>query len=102
MALFKKKAKKATKKPKSTARPSKPAMVAVPNHRFEPGTKVSFLPLAAVTVERGLGREPFATPTKTATVKANGALEVSGLPKGMWCAAGPVGGRWVYIQFSVK
>jgi hypothetical protein len=57
-----------------------------------------------ITVERSHKREPFAKPTKTAKVKRDGTLEILGLPKGQWCAAGPVedGARWAYVAFAVK
>lgn len=95
-------AKKAKSKArKSPSRPKGPA-VTVPNHPFGPATTVRFLPLHKITVERDLNREPMAKPDKTAKVKADGTLEVRGLQKGMWCAAGQVGDTWRYFQFSVK
>lgn len=91
-------------KRKPAARKPKPPATQVPNHRFAPGTKVSFLPTHVIGVERSLKREPFAKPVKTAKVRRDGTLEISGLPKGQWSAAGPVddGSRWAYVGFSVK
>lgn len=84
-------------------RPREEELQVVPNHRFEPGTLVYFLPAHTVTVERSAGREPFARPIATATVDERGELKVPGsLAKGLWCVAGPVGDRWSYVQFSVK
>jgi hypothetical protein len=91
------KAKKATKAKART----KQAAVTVPNSPFTPGTKVGFHRPQSVEVERRADREPFRSPVKTATVKSNGTLEVSGLDKGSWCAAAPVGGTYRYVVFSV-
>jgi hypothetical protein len=98
------KAKKAARKPPLRPRPAKAPTVVVPNHRFAPGTKVAFLPTYTITVERSMRREPFAKPIKTAKVKKDGTLEVAGLAKGQWSAAGPVedGARWAYVGFAVK
>lgn len=74
----------------------------VSNHRFPPGEEVGVYPSHQVTVERGLGREPFQIPLVTAVVSEDGTLEVSGLPKGGYCAAGPVGDRYAYVGFQVK
>ena len=99
-------AKKARRKParksRRTTRASKGPAVTVPNHRFSAGTKVGFHEAHLVNVERGLGREPFGDPDQSATVHKDGTLEVRGLAKGMWCAVGPVGERFAYVQFSVK
>jgi len=102
-------AKAKTAKPtakKATKRTAKPRVKgqSVPNHRFEPGTKVGIFPAHEVTVERGLGREPIASPIKTATVKKDGSLEVSGLKKGIYLATAFVESedRHRYVQFSVK
>jgi plastocyanin len=115
MAAAKAKAKKAAPKKaskeapaKKRTRKAKPKRGApkfrVENHGFAPGTKVRFLPTFKVTVERQLNREPIPTPDKTATVKANGNLEVAGLSQGMWCAAGldNSGESWRYVQFPVN
>jgi hypothetical protein len=94
-----KKAVKKTSKPRVNAQ-------SVPNHRFEPGTKVGIFPAHEISVERGLGREPIPKPTKTATVKKDGSLSVSGLKAGSYLAAAQVGegddAQYLYVQFSVK
>jgi hypothetical protein len=97
-----KKVKPKARKPRKRATKPKGPAVQVPNHRFAPGTEVSFLPVHMVTVERGMNREPFAEPIKKAKVDKNGILEIRGLSKGQWCAAGPVGEGWIYTQFAVK
>lgn len=95
-------AKKAPAKRKRPAKkmPAGPAHV-VENHRFAPGTKVSFHRVFEIGVERNEGRAPVPSPIKTATVKKDGTLEVGGLEKGMWVAAGPSGERFLWHQFSV-
>jgi hypothetical protein len=97
-------ARKAAAKKPARKRPSKPKgpFYVVRNHRFAPGTKVGFYPAHTVEVERSMGREPMPSPTTTATVKARGLLEVSGLDSGQWCAAGPIGDSYAYVTFSVK
>jgi len=89
---------------KAVKRSSKPRAkgATIPNHRFEPGSKVGIYPSSEISVERGLGREPIPNPTKTATVKKDGSLAVSGLKAGSYLAAAEVGGQWRYVQFSVK
>jgi hypothetical protein len=94
---------------KATKRTSKKPRVkgqSIPNHRFAPGTKVGVYPAHEVTVERGMGREPIASPTATATVKDDGTLEVSGLKAGAYLAAAEIKvdgePRYRYVQFSVK
>jgi hypothetical protein len=95
---------KATKSRKAAPRKRKPQQpaVEVPNSTFAPGTTVGFHLAEEVTVERGLGREPFGDPITTAKVAKSGKLEVRGLPKGVYCAVGPVGDTYRYVGFSVK
>jgi hypothetical protein len=95
---------KAKSRSKSKARATRKTAPAtsVPNNPFAPGTVVGFHRPQTCEVERRANREPFAKPVKTAQAKRDGSLEVSGLDKGMWCAAGPVGDTWRYIGFSVK
>lgn len=96
--------KKAAPKRKRKPAPKGPLSV-VRNHRFAPGTTVSFLPVHVVTVERGIGRAPMATPVKTAKVGKDGSLGVRGLESGNWCAAGPDPAdedHWLYTQFPVN
>lgn len=105
--------KRATKKPaakKQTAAKKKPARkraapkpppITVPNHPFAPGSTVGFHPRSAVTVEKGMGREPFPAPLFTAEVATDGTLAVSGLHAGPWTAAAEVGERWRYYDFPV-
>jgi hypothetical protein len=97
----KKPAKRKASKRKAAAKPKTPP-IAVPNHRFEPGSEVGFYPLSSVGVERELGREPIPDPTKTAKVAEDGTLEVWGLGGGVWIAAAQTGENWRYFQFSVK
>lgn len=99
-AAPKKAATKAKPKARKAAAPKGPATV-VANHRFPPGAEVWFLPLHVVTVERNLNREPMATPARVAAVAKDGTLKVSGLPKGMWCAAGKIADEWIYQQFPI-
>lgn len=75
----------------------------VQTHPFLPGTYVGFYPAADVGVERSLGREPFPDPTVSSIVADDGTLEVAGLSRGTWCAAGQADGgqRYLYIQFPV-
>ena len=97
--------KKSTPKKKSTAKkartPKAPA-VTVTNHRFPPDTEVGFYRPQTVEVERHGSFAPFGKPEATAKVKADGTLEVRGLDKGPWAAAGQVGGEYLFVQFSVK
>lgn len=101
MATKSKSKAKAKRAPRKRAKP-KPVPTVVANHRFAPGTEVGFYPLAMVGVERASGREPFPSPIKTAKVDKKGVLKVSGLGNGMWVAAGEVGDRYRYFQFSKK
>lgn len=118
MGLFKKSGKKkaaaksaaktpaARSKAAAKRRPSRSAKqekgVVIGSHPFAPGTEVLVHPAVLVGVERREARKPFGTPTATATVADSGQLEVVGLPKGQWSAAGPVGDRWDFVQFGVK
>lgn len=97
-------AKKAVPKRKRKAAVKGP-LTKVGGHRFAPGAEISFLPVHRVTVERGMGSAPMATPIQTAKVGKDGSLEVRGLEPGNWCAAGPDPvnpERWLYIQFPVS
>jgi len=77
------------------------SIVRLDQHPFAPGTEVGVHPAHTVGVERGLGREPMETPEQVFTVPEDGELEVSGLEPGRYCAAGRVGDRYHYVQFSV-
>lgn len=95
--------KKRSTKTKSSSKSSGGKATAIENHAFAPGTKVGIHHAHEVTVERGLGRAPIPDPLKEVTVSKDGSLEVSGLDKGMYLAAGQVdGGRWRYFQFPVN
>jgi hypothetical protein len=103
---LKKRAKKSKAKPRSKKAAAKqpqqtPPPVVVSGHPFAPGTEVGLHPTSAVSWERENGRAPFPEPIYIAIVADDGTLEVSGLGRGSWCAAGLVGESWRYVQFQV-